>query len=197
MPPTHIHQALAQIEELRRTILGNTRFTGFSGGARISGGLLCPFAALLFQSPSFPASPSWQALGWGGVCAAAVALNVGALAWWFLFSPECGRDIRKLAPAVDIVPPLLVGGALSAALMAHSAHNLLFGVLMSLYGIVNLAPRRALPRLMACVGLFYLCAGVACLLLPGVRVENPWPMALVFLVGETVGGLILISTKGD
>ena len=196
MPPHHIHQALAQIEELRKAILGNARFTGFSGWARITGGLLCPLAAFLFQSSAFPKSPTAQAFGWGGVCLLAIAINAGALAWWFLFDPASGRDVRKLVPAADFLAPVLVGGVLSLSLILHSAHDLLFGVWMCMYGLVNLVSRRSVPKAMIFVGCFYLCAGADCLLLPGVRIGNPWPMALVFLLGEIAGGVILIIDKG-
>lgn len=192
----HIHQAMAQIEELRMAILGNARFTGYSGWARMAGGVICLLAAFLFQSSIYPRSPKAHALGWGCVCLVSMAVNYGALAWWFMFAPEAGRDPRKLAPASDLIPPILAGGFISAALILHSAHDLVFGTLMTLFGLVNLVSRKSIPKAITHVGVFYMLAGAVCLLLPGVRIVNPWPMALVFLVGETAGGVILILDKG-
>jgi hypothetical protein len=66
--------------------------------------------------------------------------------------------------------------------------DLLPGVWMLCYGLVHMAYRRNLPRGVYAVGLFYLAAGAACLLAPGVRLCDPRPMGMVFGMGEMAGG---------
>jgi hypothetical protein len=62
---------------------------------------------------------------------------------------------------------------------------------MCLYGLAHMGYRHSLPGGIIWVGLFYQAAGIVCLLLPNLTFMNPWPMGLVFFVGETIGGWIL------
>jgi hypothetical protein len=45
------------------------------------------------------------------------------------------------------------------------------------------------------LGVFYLTCGTVCLLVPWISFTNPWPMALVFGVGEWVGGFIFYQNR--
>ena len=102
------------------------------------------------------------------------------------------RQPALLKPALDALPALLVGGLLSVAAVRLGAWDLLFGVWMLLFGLAHMAYRQTLPGENYVVGLFYLAAGAVCLLAPGVRFTTPWPMGLVFFLGETAGGLVLL-----
>jgi hypothetical protein len=62
---------------------------------------------------------------------------------------------------------------------------------MCLFGLANFSSRHLLPRATGHLGLFYMLAGGLCLLSPTVNFVDPWPMALVFGIGELAGGLIL------
>jgi hypothetical protein len=128
------------------------------------------------------------------VLAVGLIVNYAALGYWFLFNSEAGRNLFMLKPAIDAVPALAVGAMLSLALILTEQYNLLFGVWMCLYGLAQVAYRQSLPRGIYVVGLCYIMCGACCLLWPCVSFTNPWPMGVVFFLGEVAGGVVLIRT---
>jgi len=191
MIANHIHHALAQVHELQQKVLEKQRFKGYSGRARALSGTLALGAAAFMASSRFPRTLVAHAIGWGMVFALAILLNFGALIYWFLFDPQVKRDIRRLRPTLDVFPPLVVGGVLTLALMRHGQHQYLAGIWMCLFGLANLASRHVLPKRISQVGWFYILCGAIYLLTPNASFLNPWPMGIVFFVGEWVGGIIL------
>ncbi len=189
---THrVNDALAQVRELQLVVLDRIRFKGFSGPTRAFSGTLALAAAVLMSSSYFPQTAQAHFLGWCAVLIIALLLNSGALVYWFWNDPVVKRDIRRLTPVLDVIPPLFVGGVLTAALVLHGQRDLLFGIWMLMFGLTNLASRRVLPRMICLVGLFYMTAGIAWLFAPQSSFLNPWPMGLVFFAGEWAGGMIL------
>jgi hypothetical protein len=71
--------------------------------------------------------------------------------------------------------------------------DLLFGIWMLMFGLTNLVSRHVLPRAINLVGLFYIAAGSAWMLTPGLSFMTPWTMGIVFFAGEWAGGLILYA----
>lgn len=192
LPPViarHIHHALAQVQEMQQ-LLETQRFHGFSGRARAAGGALALLGAIALGTGVLPATPRAHLLAWGAVLLLSLASNGGALLYWFLLDPVVDRNPRRLRPVLDAIPPLAVGAVLSAALILQGDPPLLFGAWMCLFGLANLTARHVLPRAIRLVGAFYLACGAACLLLPP-DFLNPWPMGLVFFVGELSAGVIL------
>jgi hypothetical protein len=190
-----IHDALEQVDRLRELILERRQFHGFSGPARLASGLAALAGAAVLASGAVPATPWAHLTGWGAVLLVALAANYGALAHWFFSDPAARRDLLALKPAVDVIPALAVGGLLGLALVRAGHFDLLPGTWMCGYGLAHTACRLSLPPANYLVGLGYLVCGAACLLAPGVTFLNPWPMGLVFGVGETLGGWILIQQR--
>lgn len=195
MIANHIHDALAQVKQMQEMILDKRLFKGYSGTARILAGSVALAGAVVLSSPRVPPSPLIHLAGWGVVLLIALALNYGALMWWFLFDPKVRGNLSMLKPAVDAVPPLAVGAGLSLAAIVRQDYGLLFGIWMCCYGLVHCAHRHNLPRGIYFTGLGYLTAGAFCLVVPAVTFLNPWPMGIVFFVGELAGGLILLMNK--
>lgn len=139
----------------------------------------------------YPSSVMAHIMGWGAVLVFASLLNGGALLNWFLRDPRVKRSPRRLQPILDGLPGLMVGAVLSALFYFNGCYDWLFGVWMCMFGLTNLAMRFVLPRAMIAVGLFYMVSGCLWLLLPDVSILNPWPMGLVFFIGEWAGGLVL------
>lgn len=187
----HVLEALVQVREIQQAIFERLRFKGFSGPTRAISGTLALLTAAAMASPWFPKSTEAHLVGWGGVFTVALCLNVGALVYWFLREPVANRELRRLSPVLDVIPPLAVGGVLTAALILHGMHRYLFGMWMCMFGLTNLASRHVLPRSICLVGLFYIVCGGIWLLAPRLSFLNPWPMGIVFFAGEWVGGLIL------
>ncbi len=190
---TPLHEALRQVRQLQQAILEKQRFKGYSGRARALSGCVALGAALLLDSPLVPPTVEAHLLTWAVVFALGLALNYGALVYWFWHDPEVGRDPRRLWPALEVVPSLLVGGVLTLALVDRQQYNLLFGLWMVVFGLTNFPSRQVLPRGLPWVGMYYIAFGAACLLLwPTLSfLQDSLVMGGVFFVGEFFGGLIL------
>ncbi|MBM4162971.1 MAG: hypothetical protein FJ222_00765 [Lentisphaerae bacterium] len=185
-----VHEALAQVREMQGVVQDRLRFRGFSSRARMIGGCVALIGAAVLGRFAPPDAPLVHLAGWAAVLVLAGGVNYGALLLWM---GRAGRWQRRAewVPALESLPPLGVGGALSIALWRVDAMDLLPGVWMLCYGLVHLAYRRNLPVGVYLVGFFYLVAGAVCLMMPGLQFTDPRPMGLVFGVGEVAGGLAL------
>lgn len=143
------------------------------------------------DSAWFPQTNLAHLAGWGIVLATALALNYGALFFWFAFNPQVKRNAVMLLPAVDALPGLAIGAVMSVAFILKGEFDLLFGTWMCLYGLAHVSYRQSLPPANYAVGTFYMACGSVCLLWAGIRFTNPWPMAIVFGFGEWIGGYVL------
>ena len=193
MVANHIHDALAQVRTLQAFIIERNLFKGYSGTARLVAGSAAIAGAIALSLAPVPATPWAHLAGWGVVLAVGLAANYAALAAWFLFDREVRRNAHMLKPALDAIPALAVGAAVSVALVRTGQFDLLFGAWMALYGLAQVAYRYSMPPGIYVIGLFYLFCGMWCLVCPGVHFLQPWPMGLVFGAGEFAGGLVLIG----
>ncbi|MDA1087021.1 MAG: hypothetical protein O2901_08405 [Verrucomicrobia bacterium] len=193
MIANHIHDALAQVKSLKELILERGLFRGYSGRARIVCGAVVLIGATVLSTSLVAALPMTHLAGWVTILSVALLVNYGTLFHWFLFDPHVRRDWHRLRPAADAVPALVVGAVISYAVIRDGQFNLLFGVWMMLYGLSQVAYRQSLPRPIYWIGLFYLACGAIYLALPGTNFVNPWPMGIVFFVGEWAGGVVLLT----
>jgi hypothetical protein len=187
----NVNEALDHVREVTQAVLERQRFRGYSGPSRILSGSIALVAAVVMSSELFPDRNLAHILGWGGVFMIAFFLNAVAVIRWFLHDPVTHRNFRVLKPTLDVLPPIAVGGVLTAVMIWHQQYQYLFGIWMCLFGLTNMASRMVLPRLIWLVGAFYITAGAMCLLAPGIDFRNPWPMGIVFFAGELVGGCVL------
>ncbi|NQV32675.1 MAG: hypothetical protein HQ515_08280 [Phycisphaeraceae bacterium] len=190
MIASHIHHALAQVQELKVRVLNSQQFTGYSGRCRAVGGTIALCTPLVLGATWFPQTTTAHLWAWALVSCCAILANYSAVLYWFLFHSDVERDIRRLMPTVDAFPSLGVGGILTGALIRNGQHDLLFGMWMCLYGLTNLSARYTLPKALWPLGVFYIACGATCLCVPWVSFTSPWPMGLVFGVGELAGGFI-------
>ncbi len=187
---SHVHQALEQVRTIHHHILEKQRFKGYSGRARAASGCLALAAGFWLsrhKDPGRVAVPVWMTVALVGV-----AVNYGAVVIWFLGEPAGSRQAARLKPAIEVLPALFAGAVLTFGLWQAGAADLLPPTWMLLFGVANVASRHVLPRGIGWVGAYYLLAGTLLMLgAPRLGLANPWPMAIVFLVGEWLGGLIL------
>lgn len=195
MIAAHIHDALAQVRQLQLRVLNAQQFTGYSGRSRAFGGIIAILAAFIMSAKWYPQTTFAHLAGWGFVFLCAVLSNYSALGHWFFFHSEPERDIRKLIPTIDALPSLIVGGIFTGTLIFHKQYELLFGTWMCVFGLTNLSCRRTLPRALWPLGFFYIACGAICLLAPWINITNPWPMGIVFGVGELIGGYIFHQNR--
>ena len=186
-----LHDALTTVRTLRRSLLNTERFKGWSGPTRVISGTIALFASVILHFVWTEATIRDQLLIWALVFAFAMVLNLGALAYWFWNDRMIQRDITRLKPILDVMPPLAVGALFTLVLLLRKDVDLLYGAWMCMFGLTNLASRYVLPDAIALVGVFYIASGALCLLLPGLTFAQPLAMGLVFCVGEWAGGTIL------
>ncbi len=194
MIANHIHDALAQVRKMQELVLAKRNFRGYSGTARAAGGIIALCGAASIQLMQIQKAPEAHLAVWGTVLALALAVNYGALFWWFLHDKEADRDLHKLLPAVDALPALAVGAILTFALIGHHHYDMLFGMWMVIYGLVHVSYRLSLPGENYIVGLFYILCGTICLF-TFKDFYNPWPMGVVFFAGEMAGGYVFNKNR--
>ncbi len=197
MIANHIHDALEQVKTMQEMILEKRLFKGYSGWARIISGSVALIGSVVMTSSLVPRHEIAHLMGWGVVVVIALILNYGALGWWFLFDPRVRGNLGMVKPAIDAVPPLAVGAGLSVAVILRGDYDPLFGIWMCNYGLVHCAHRHSLPRGIYFTGIFYLFCGAYCLVSPAVSFLSPWPMGVVFCIGEFAGGIILLKNREE
>ena len=186
----HLQDALSLVHQLKKTLLDTQAFHGYSGPMRAVSGTVALAAAAVLWSPLVPDTRPAYALGWGGVFLVALVLNGAAVGYWFLHDRGVQRDPNRLRPILDVIPPIGVGALLTGVAIYRGDPDYLYGIWMCMFGLTNLASRYVLPWPIGLVGVFYVVCGTLVLLM-GLPFSNPWPMGVVFFLGEWASGAIL------
>jgi hypothetical protein len=184
-----VEEAIKNVRELKLRIIDHQLFKGFSGTARILSGVAALLAAIVMANAAYPKTVTHILAGWGVLCTLAVFLNAGAMLGRFLSTRQGLTDWTRLRPILNILPPFLLAAFLSLQFVLHDMHASLYGMWMGMFGLMHLAARHTLPQANAYIGWFFLGAGMYFLLHPPLF-TNPWPMGVVFFIGEVVGGII-------
>jgi len=187
----HIQEAITQVKVLQSKILEKQRFKGYSGRAKALSGTFALIITSVMALTNYPENVSAHLFGWGVFFVFGFIINYGALIQWFLFDQSVKRDIRKLRPTIDVFPAFFVGGILTWSLIQVGHVQMLFGMWMCVYGVMSFASRHVLPRIYWIVGVFYISCGTIYLLTSDASFLNPWPMGIVFFIGEWMGSIIL------
>ena len=190
-----VDEALDQVRRMQTLVGDRLRFRGFSARARVIGGIVALVGGLALGLLHRPDSSFVHLVGWALVLFVAVGLNYGALLLWLLDRDRVRRRADWI-PALESLPPLAVGAAFSLAFVRAGMFDYLPATWMLCYGLANMAFRRNLPVGVYLVGLFYLGAGLACLLIPGTSFTDPRPVGFVFGIGEIIGGYALLQRDG-
>ena len=147
--------------------------------------------AWIMSWESYPRDAYAHLLGWGTVFFLAMLTNYGSLLYWFAKDAGLDGDVRMLRPTIEVFPSLIVGGVLTLAMLLDGQYDYLFGIWMTLFGLANIASRHVLPHKMGLVGCFYIACGAVCLFFSARSFLDPWPMGIVFFLGELAGGMLI------
>jgi hypothetical protein len=144
-----LQRALSDLAEVRERLAHLQRFEGYSGAAAAASGLGALVAASI-QRKLAPLPQTAEALRaylaiWLGCLVVALILNYGAAALWLLKHRAPGERSRFRTAAISIAPSVVLGGALSLALVDHGAFSLLPGTWFAFYAIGLFASRGAIP----------------------------------------------------
>lgn len=187
----NLRDALGRVAELRAKILESQKFRGYSGRARAIGGCAALAGGLALRF--VPEGGRHVAIPyvWGGVFVFAFLLNYGAvLRWWWNLSGE-ERARSPLTPALENLPVFVVGGILTAHLLAYGPFAALPGMWATVFGLTHFTAKYSLPRAMRRIGWWYIVCGAALLFRQDDALAEPALPALVFFAGEWAGGWII------
>jgi hypothetical protein len=193
---TDLRQALAEINAIRTQVARDTQFRGYGPRSIAASGALALCMA------------AWQASAMGAlehavtpflfVWVATAALSVALSAWETvararrMHSGFAGEMIH--AAVEQFMPSVVVGILLTAVLVSAAPQQvwMLPGLWQLLFSLGIFASCRFLPRPMFAVGLWYLTAGLVCLVLASAsRALSPWHMGITFGVGQLLVAAVL------
>jgi hypothetical protein len=181
-------QALAEINAIRTQVARDTQFRGYGPVTIAASGVL---ALLVAASQSLMNRDGSDFLSFLAVWVATAAISIA------LTATETIRRARRvhsslanemLQAAVEQFLPALMVGLLLTAVMLWSAPRELWmlpGLWQLLFSLGVFASCRFLPRQTMLVGIWYLIAGLTCLVVQsGTKSFSPWTMGIPFGVGQ-------------
>jgi hypothetical protein len=191
-----LQRALSDLAEVRDRLAHVQRFEGYSGpAAALSGAaaLIAGYVQLrLAPMPATPEALRAYVVIWMTCLAVALALNYGTVAAWVLKNRGPGAQSQFRSAARSIAPSVVLGGALTLALLDHSAYALLPGTWFALYALGLFASRGAIPA--SALPISFAFAGLAVLFLVTRFTAFAlawWVMPLGFGVGQIAIGYLI------
>jgi hypothetical protein len=190
------HAVRGELFEIRRMLARAGTFDGYraapvawSGAFALAAGALQRFLA--------PSPIAFVSL-WVATAALSFGLNFFVIARSYGASPRQWERSLAFAALLDLTPSIVGGTLLTIALVARNDLSLLPGTWMILYGIGVMASRRHVPRPCAWIGLAYMAAGTATLLLlPAAMALRADVMAGAFGVGQFLLALVLARASPE
>ncbi|MBL8840584.1 MAG: hypothetical protein JNL90_03535 [Planctomycetes bacterium] len=188
--------ARSDLFEIRRMLARSGAFDGYRATPVAWSGAIA-LAAGALQHALAPGPLAFVAL-WVATAALCFAINVYGIARTYGASPRQWERSLAFAALLDLMPAIVAGSVLTVALVVRGAPELLPGAWMVLYGGGVLSSRRHVPRGCAWIGLAYVAAGGATLLLlPAAIALRADVMAAVFCVGQLALAWVLARGAGE
>ena len=185
---TEIERALADIAEVRDRLAGAQRFKGYSAIAAAASGVFAVAAgivqAVLVGTPIGSHDGRVYFAVWFVCCAASMVVNYGAIAHWFVNDATARDRWQTRTVGLSILPGIVLGAALSLALLQRELFAYLPGVWFACYGVGLFASRLTVPRGVLAVAFAFLGCGVALLFAPAELALAPWVNAAGFGLGQ-------------
>ena len=193
---TDLERALADIAEVRERLSHVQRFKGYSGvAAAISGAFALAAGVtqlLLLPVISTPKQIHEYFALWFCCCAASMIVNYGAIAHWYVNDASARERWQTATVGLSIAPAIIVGAALSFALLDSNAVALLPGVWCACYGAGLFASRTTLPPAAVGIAAAFLGAGIALLFVPAAIALAWWILPLTFGTGQVAIGVSIV-----
>jgi hypothetical protein len=191
-----LEKALADISEIRSQMARGTEFRGYGPATLAATGglaLLAAFAQALWL-PRPGAQVGLYVALWGATAVISVTL-IGLDMVLRSRRMHSGLAQEMIWAAVEqFLPAGVAGGLLTLILLQYSPDDLwmLPGLWQIVFSLGVFACCRFLPRAIFAVGIWYLVAGLACLVFAqGAYVLSPWAMGLPYGVGQLLVAAIL------
>jgi hypothetical protein len=175
------------------------RFKGYSGVAAAAAGCFAVAAGLaqyvLVPVPHTPHEGRIYFAIWLACCAAAAVVNYGAIAHWFVSDASARDRWQTRTVGISILPALVLGAALSFALLAGGHVNYLPGIWYGCYAVGLFASRTTVPVRVIPIAAAMLAAGIALLFVPREIALAWWVLPAGFGVGNIAIGAMLFRDR--
>ena len=193
---TDLSQALAEISAIRAQVARGTEFRGYGPASIAASGLLALIVAAVqsVRLPDFGRNATVFLAVWVATAAVSVALTAIET---IVRSRRVhsGFASEMIQSAVEqFLPAGIVGMLLTAVLLMTAPKEswMLPGLWELIFCLGVFASCRFLPRQMFIVGVWYLVAGLASLMIEsGPRTLSPWAMGIPFGVGQLLVAAVL------
>jgi hypothetical protein len=191
-----VERALADLAEVRDRLASCQQFRGYSGPAAAFSGVGAIVAGVVQWSVAPQPETVTQIHAyffiWFACLGIALAANYGALAIWYARTAGSQARSQTRTAGVSILPAVVLGALLSAALYLHGMYWMLPGVWYSCYAVGLFASRSMVPQPVVIAGALFAFAGAALLLAPDPTLPMSWwVMPLGFGVAQMYIGWVL------
>lgn len=190
---------MLDIAEVRERLAMTQRFRGYSGVAAIASGCFAILAgvvqALLVPLPVTPHEHRLYAAIWLACGGAAMIVNYGAIAHWFVSDASARDRWQTRTVGLSILPALALGAAITIALIARGEYGALPGIWCGCYGVGLFASRTTVPRPVVAVAAAFLLLGGALLFVPDRVALAWWMLPLAFGAGQIGIGIFVARDR--
>jgi len=198
-----LQQALSEIHSIRTQVARGTEFHGYGPASIATSGILA-LAVAAAQTQWMAKSAKADLAIWLGVWAGTAVVSV------FLTGLETFVRARRVhlgfakemvqSAVAQFLPAVMVGFLLAVVMMRVAPQEcwMLPGLWELIFSLGVFASCRFLPRQMFAVGVWYLAAGLFCLVAgSATRSLSPWTMGIPFGVGQLLVAAVLQFRYGE
>jgi len=198
-----LQQALSEIHSIRTQVARGTEFRGYGPASIAASGILALVVAAA-QTQWMAKSAKADLAVWLGVWAGTAVVSV------FLTGLETFARARRVhvgfakemvqSAVAQFLPAVMVGFLLAVVMMRVAPEEcwMLPGLWELIFSLGVFASCRFLPRQMFAVGVWYLAAGLFCLVAgSATRSLSPWTMGIPFGVGQLLVAAVLQFRYGE
>jgi len=198
-----LQQALSEIHCIRTQVAHGTEFRGYGPASIAASGILALLVAAA-QAEWMAKSSKADLTIWLGVWAGTAVVSV------FLTGLETFARARRVhlgfaremvqSAVAQFLPAVMVGFLLTVVMMRVAPEEcwMLPGLWELIFSLGVFASCRFLPRQMFAVGVWYLAAGLFCLVAgSATHALSPWTMGIPFGVGQLLVAAVLQFRYGE
>jgi len=198
-----LQQALSEIHSIRTQVARGTEFHGYGPASIAASGILA-LAVAAAQTQWMAKSAKADLAIWLGVWAGTAVVSVfltGLETFVRAQRVHLGFAKEMVQSAVaQFLPAVMVGFLLAVVMMRVAPQEcwMLPGLWELIFSLGVFASCRFLPRQMFAVGVWYLAAGLFCLVAgSATRSLSPWTMGIPFGVGQLLVAAVLQFRYGE
>ena len=190
-----VSRALADLEEVRTRLAAVQRFRGLSGGAAFASGVAALGSGFIQAStvpyPVSAAEGARYVAIWIACLACSLLVNYGAIVLWLVRHWSVRSRVELRTVGMTILPSVVAGGLISAALVLRGELGLLPGVWCLCYALGLISSRAMAPPGIGWIAALFAAGGAALLFAPGNNALAWWVMPATFGIGQIfIGALV-------